>query len=211
MILHVTAKHNSGLCGRCGITESADRHEREQAEQRRNAPPSSINYNAFSKRQFVAGLRKCCAPLVDDPEQVSAEFLGFCDPIVHRPLPIPILSVIFFRHSLFLNFRRIPRPYRELLAVYHAWGMVCSDGFESYVMNTNKFFDREVERGLSLLGQTQASGAVAAAREALKLDPDEQLPKDIDDNLWHQFYDSMAEFESAILGKRLIQLLKLTP
>jgi hypothetical protein len=78
-----------------------------------------------------------------------------------------------------------------------------SDGFESYVgIRTN--FLTERERGISRLKQTKASGAVAATREALKLNP-------VDDDLWHQFYDSMANFESAILGPRLIQLLGLAP
>ena len=85
-----------------------------------------------------------------------------------------------------------------------------SDGFESYVgIRTN--FLTERERGISRLKQTKASGAVAATREALKLNPDEHLPKTVDDDLWHQFYDSMANFESAILGPRLIQLLGLAP
>ena len=50
------------------------------------------------------------------------------------------------------NLKRIPRPYREMMAVYQAWGMVSSDGFESYVENTNSSFDLEVDRGLAECG-----------------------------------------------------------
>ena len=90
------------------------------------------------------------------------------------------------------------------MAVYQAWGMVTSDGFESYVQNTIARFDLEVERGLALLGQVTAGGVVSAARQEYK-SSDEQLSSETDSGLWRDFYDSMPDFESNILGQCLVR------
>ena len=203
LILEVTAKHNEGLCSPCKrIRDSALLKRREQ-EARRHAPKPPINYSGFTKKEFIRALVEICLPHRASPAKVSRVFLGFCDPILHQSSRFPLFAIFFHRRELYANLKRIPRPYRELIALYQARGMVTSDGFESYVDNTTSRFDREVDRGLALLGQQHVIGVLSKARKACKLNEGE-LPKAIDDELWKTFCDSMVDFESEFLGKKLM-------
>lgn len=201
-ILEVTAKYNDGMCAPCSTKVGNKLRSKQNAEARRNAPPPPINYRKFTEEEFIQGLKKICAPLKDNPSNLAIEFLGFCDPITQRPSQNPILAMLFSDKVLNWGFGKIPRPYRECLAVYHAWGMVGSDGFESYLGQTNKKFDDEVELGLERLGQLTPRGVIAEARKAYQAHS-ENLPEDIESNLWNRFYDPMKRFEE-ILGNWLI-------
>ena len=203
LILEVTAKYNDGLCAPCHTTRTAALYRRQQEEARRNAPPPPINYSFFTRKQFVQALANACLPYREDPGKVSGEFLAFCDPVLQRPSILFLLNILLHRWWLYRNLTRLPRPYRELMAVYQAWGMVSSDGFESYIQSTIPRFDAEVDRGLALLGCETGSGVVSEARQVCR-ENDGEIPKEIDNEFWKRFYDSMPEFESAILGSRLI-------
>ena len=156
-----------------------------------------FNYGKFTTDQFIAALKKVVEDQDGDSEKISYEFLGFCEPIL-------------FENGVTLldGLNRIPRPYRELMALYQAWGMVGSDGFECYIYNTNSKFDLEVDRGLKLVGQRNSCGAVSIARnEFLKSKKD--LPEDIDDKLWDKFYVPLKGFEFEILGPILMKILNI--
>lgn len=203
LILHVTVKYNDGLCAPCKSSRDYALHQKQQQEGCRNTSPPPIKHSGFTKKEFIQGLAMVCLPHRDEPEKVSEEFLGFCEPILQSRLRIPLLKILFHRRQLYHNLKRIPRPYRDLMAVYQAWGMITSDGFESYVENTIRKFDQEVELGLDFLGQKTAKGVVSDARRVCRKNGGEIL-KEIDNELWKRFYDSMENFESDVLGKRLI-------
>lgn len=207
MILEVTARYNDGLCARCKITRDAAMRERRMQEAQRNAPPAPINYRFFSQEEFVQGLAKTCLPHEHDPKKVCAEFLEFCDPILQRASHSLIVTILFGRRRLYMNLKKLPRPFRELMATYQAWGMMSSNGIEEYVGNTIAKFDQDVDRGLDILDQGHAKGVVAHARHILSRNGG-HLPKEEDDAIWKAFYDSMPNFEAEILGPKLVDLLK---
>jgi len=210
MILEATARYNGGLCARCKIVRNAAMHERQLQEARSNASPPPINYRFFSREEFVQGLAKTCLPYDNDPKKLCGEFLAFCDPILQRASHSLIRTILFGRRRLYSNLKKLPRPFRELMAVYQAWGMLTSDGIEEYVGNTNSKFDQEVDRGLDILCQTKAKGVTRHARHIFSRN-NGQIHKDDDDAIWRAFYDAMPNFETEILGLMLIELLTKKP
>ncbi len=128
-----------------------------------------------------------------DGEKVSEDFLGLCDPVLHHT------------ESLMQGLNRLPRPYREAMAVYQLWGMMNSDGVESYLANADRKVDAEVDRGLKLFGLVSSVGMVGRTRKAFDLF--EGLPDDLEDECEDDFYRDFDEFESRILGRFLIETL----
>jgi len=219
MILEATAKYNGGLCAPCKRDSDYEAMQAERAEFRkappksleeidRLAPPDDISKlglriflegllgpklspSEFTKKRFVEAMAKIVVEHKQDGAKVSAEFLGLCDPVLHQT------------ESLMLGLNRLPRPYREAMAVYQLWGMMTSDGVESYLQNADKRVDAEVDRGLKLFGRLNSVGIVGRARK--EFDPLEGLPDDLGVECEDALYRDLDEFESKILGRFLIE------
>lgn len=94
---------------------------------------------------------------------------------------------------------------RESGEIFDAvWGMMTSNGISSYLGQTDREVDVEVERGLKLLGRTKSSGLVQRARQAF--DPMEGLPDDLEESIEEVLYDDLDRFEAEILGAFLITI-----
>lgn len=219
MILPVTAKFNAGLCAPCNRTRERDAIEAEREKYRRNppkteeevdkiAPPgSSIGFriflmgllplklepSKFTKKNFLTALGEIVSDHQPSGEKVSIEFLGLCDPVLHDG------------GSLTTGLKRLPRPYREAMAVYQLWGMMTSNGLESYLESTDRAVDAEVDRGLKLFERSDSLGLAANARK--KFDPCEGLPDGLEDELEDVLYRDLDSFEEKVLGPFLIQTL----
>ena len=221
MILEVTAKYNDGLCAPCKRSFDYEALQAERNEYRKNPPktqeeidriapdtienmglriflegllPRKLEPSKFTKKQFIQALEDIVSEHEPNGEKVCMEFLGLCDPIIHQT------------DSLIRGLKRLPRPYREAMAVYQLWGMMTSDGIASYLRNTDQKVDAEVDLGLRLLGRTKSVGIVKRARKAF--DPMEEcIPDDLEGTLEDVLYDDLDEFESNILGAFLIETL----
>ena len=77
------------------------------------------------------------------------------------------------------------------------------NGFDEYAGSTISKFDDEVDRGLEILGQTKAKGILSQARR-IRRQNNGELPQQEEDRVWSVFMDSMPNFESEILGPKLI-------
>lgn len=205
-ILEVTAKFNDGMCAPCGLEKQVADRERAKAEARRNAPPPLIDYSRFSRKDFVEALTLILRQKTDDPSGACSEFLGFCDPILQSEPRTFLGSLLDIRRGLYPKLKRIPRPFRELMAVYQAWGMVSSDGLESYLEQTTSAFDDEVDSGLALLGHPEVAGLMTEARSVYRSNAGE-IPKENYDDLWSRFIESLPDFETRILGPELLRRL----
>lgn len=168
-------------------------------------PPPPIDYAGFTAAEFVEALTRLLRERSGDPAGACEVFLGFCDPILQKQ-PASFFRALLQSHrsALYRQLKRIPRPYRELMAVYQAWGMVSSDGFKSYVQMTSPEFDKEVDRGVALLGRPEVSGVMAEARSAFQRN-NGVITKAIDEDLWRRLYDAMPDFEARILGPELLR------
>lgn len=154
---------------------------------------TKLQSSEFSKKRFIEAMRKTVNEHKQDAAKVSADFLEICDPVLNQT------------ESLRKGLNRLPRPYREVMAVYQLWGMMTSDGIESYLENTDQKVDAEVDLGLKLLGRITSVGVVGRARKSY--DPFDGLPADLEKECEDVFYRDLDEFESNILGKFLIETL----
>ncbi len=220
MILEVTAKHNDGLCAPCKRNRDYETLKAERNEYRKNPPktqneidqiapdsienlglriflqgllPRRLEPSEFTKRRFVQALKGIVSEHKPDGAKICEEFLGLCDPIIHQT------------DSLIRGLKRLPRPYREAMAVYQLWGMMTSNGLSSYLENADRNVDSEVDRGLRLFGRTKSLGTVERARKAF--DPMEGVPNDLEEKLEELLYNDLEEFEANILGSFLINKL----
>jgi hypothetical protein len=219
MILELTSERNGGLCAPCKLARDQVLREAQRNELRKNppktleemdflAPPNDISKMGlrifleelwrsrsgsanFSKKSFPEMLKKLVDEHAPDGKKVSIEFLQRCEPVLQEA------------SSLINGLKKIPRPYREAMAVYQLWGMITSDGLESYLENTNRKFDCEVELGLKLFNRSDSRGALERARKAF--DPLEGLPEGLESQLEDLIYRDLHEFESTLLGPFLIQ------
>ena len=197
MILEITARCNDGLCARC---KSVALKKRFLQDAQTNPPPLHLDYKRFSRKEFIEALAKTCLLHATSPETACREFLGFCEPILQRT---SIFTVFFPWRMLPNNLKKLPSPFRELMAVYQAWGMMSMNGFDEYAGSTISKFDDEVDRGLEILGQTKAKGILSQARR-IRRQNNGELPQQEEDRVWSVFMDSMPNFESEILGPKLI-------
>ena len=223
MILAVTAKYNAGLCAPCNRTRELDAVGAEREKYRKNPPktqeeidqivpsgsgpvsniglriflmgllPPRLDPSDFTKKKFLSALREIVMEHQPDGKKVSGEFLGLCDP------------VLWDGDSLMEGLKRLPRPYREAMAVYQLWGMMQSNGLESYLDSADRSVDAEVERGLKVFGCSKSSGVLAKARK--KHEPFEGLPDGLEDELEDLLYVDLESFEEDVLGAFLIQTL----
>ena len=221
MILEVTAKHNDGLCAPCKRNRDYEALQAERNEYRKNPPktqeeidriapdtienlglriflqgllPRRLEPSEFTKKRFVQALKDIVSEHEPDGAKICEEFLGLCDPIIHQS------------DSLMRGLKRLPRPYREAIAVYQLWGMMTSDGLSSYLENADRKVDSEIGRGLRLFGRTKSLGTVERARKAF--DPMEGVPDDLEETLEEVLYADLDEFEANILGSFLINKLR---
>lgn len=220
LILDATAKRNGGLCAPCKRDLDYEALQAERNAYRKNPPktqeeidriapdtiehlglriflqgllPRKLDPSVFTKKHFVQALEAIVSEHEPDGEKISEAFLGLCDPIIHHT------------DSLIRGLKKLPRPYREAMAVYQLWGMLTSDGISAYLEHTDRKVDVEVDRGLRLLGRSKSLGTVERARKAF--DPIEGIPDDLEKTLEEVLYDDLDEFEANILGAFLINKL----
>jgi hypothetical protein len=221
MILEATAKRNGGLCAPCKRRRDCEAREAQRDEYRKNPPKTQQEINQilpdtianlglkiflggllprkfdpamFTKKRFVQALEDLVSEYDPDGAKISREFLRLCDPIIHQS------------DSLTRGLKRLPRPYREAMAVYQLWGMMMGDGISSYLESTDRKVDSEVDRGLRLLGRTKSLGKVEQVRSSF--DPIEGVPEELEESIERIFYDDLDEFEANILGEFLIKQTK---
>ena len=112
--------------------------------------PKLVNYSFPTKK----GFDKAIQTIVDgDMVDVSGDFLYLCEPL------------LFKYENLYRGLKKIPRPYRELIASYQYWGVVSSDGLSSYLSTFDTKFDDEVSKGLLLLDLRLTESTLQRARE----------------------------------------------
>lgn len=221
MILEITAEVNGGLCGPCKSSRDAENWEKTK-EYYRNHPPQSmeevdqivsqtesqrqeplqmylsrlvmeksISWNGnFKKREFTENLKKAVLEHQEEPETLAMKFLCLAEP------------ALYVSASLTSGVKKLPRPYREIMAVYQLWGMMTSDGLSSYFENTNQSFDNEVDLGLKLLKKENLVRLVARARHDFK-EYDEETAN-IEAGYEDLIYENLDEFESNFLAPFLI-------
>ena len=218
MILEVTGNRNGGLCTPCKTIRDCVEREAKRDEYRRNPPktqqeidliapdtveniglriflagllPRAVEPSMFTKKRFIQALEDIISEYEPDGAKISQEFLGLCDPILNQS------------DSLIRGLNRLPRPYREAMAVYQLWGMMTSDGISSYLESTDQKVDSEVDRGLRLFGRPNLLGKVEQARKSF--DPMEGIPELLEESIESALYEDLDEFEANILGAFLIR------
>jgi hypothetical protein len=213
MILPNTAQRNNGLCEPCETRRCSVARNVERAEWRRNPPkcqeeidriapdtienfglrmflsgllPKRLNPENFTKKNFLEALQEMVEVNKSDGRKMSEEFLALCDPI------------IFNEDSLIKGIKKLPRPYREAMAVYQLWGMMCSDGITSYLENTDRKYDSEVDLGFRLFGKSHLSKFIERARNAH--DPMEGIPDELEKEIEDLLFAELANFEVTLLA-----------
>lgn len=219
MILEATAKRNEGLCAPCKRHLDCGRREIERDQYRKNPPktreeidrivpdtienlglriflegllPRRLEPSNFTKKRFVQALKEIVVEHAPNKVEICTEFLGLFDSVNQS-------------QSLIGALKRLPRPYREAMALFQLWGMLASDGISSYLENSDRRVDSEVNRGLSLFGRSDLLGAVDRARKAF--DPLEGLPDVLEAEIEGNFFRYLGNFESELLGEFLIERL----
>lgn len=199
-ILLATAKRNNSLCEPCAIRH---RDALRETDALSNAAGNRIPLAkpGMTAADFAKGLARLTDPLRGDAKAASLKFLEYCEPIFNQLM----LSAIFGggKSLMYKKIKGIPRPFRELIAAYQAWGMIMSDGFECYACDTCERFDEEVDIGLIAMSCKQAVGLMSASRKSYERNG-EHLPKDVDEKIWVHFHDEMPNFESKIIGPELL-------
>ncbi|MGJ8655384.1 MAG: DMP19 family protein [Akkermansiaceae bacterium] len=147
--------------------------------------PPLINYSFVTKKGFDKAVQTIIASNTDDQEEIAGDFLYLCEPLL-------------FKHDdLFKGLKKIPRPYRELIASYQYWGVISSDGLSSYVSQFTTKFDKEVSRGLLELGLNKTESTVHRARESWS--EEEYSFGELDpDDLESEIFDEAGGFESLL-------------
>lgn len=219
MILEATAERNRGLCAPCDTRRGIDELEAQKQAFRKNPPksqaeidqiapdtmenfslrmflqgllPPRIDPDRFTEKDFTQAMKDIVSECGSDKQKLCGEFLGLCDFIFDPP-------------QLSTGLAKMPRPFREAIAVYQFWGMTTSNGMEAFFDNTqsDQVIDHEVERGLKLLGCGDFIPSFQAARKLF--DPSKGIPAKFESELTDRFYQKMADFEINILGPFLIQ------
>ena len=150
--------------------------------------PDLINYNRFTKSDFEGAIRTIIEREGDDSAAVAGEFLFFCEPF-------------FERHTdYYKGLKKIPKPYKEILAAYHFWGVISSDGLISYCDNYSKNFDAIASEGLLLLNFPKSASFLETARNSWSPKDYHFGNLDIDD-IEDQILDECDEFERALVIK----------
>lgn len=195
-----TAKRNNSLCEPCAIRHRAALREVD-ALANATVHRAPLAKSGMSAADFAKGLARLTDPLGGDSKAASLKFLEYCEPILNQLT----LSAIFGggKSSMHKKIKGIPRPFRELIAAYQAWGMIMSDGFESYACVTCEKFDEEVDLGLIEMSCNQAAGLLSGARKSFESNGGD-LPKEVDEKIWVHFHDEMPDFESKIIGPALL-------
>lgn len=216
-ILPATFERNEGLCEPCRIRQGRDL--REQLSQRDDMADRSAKRGMWQDdSEFVGMLRESLALAQGDPQQASRNFLGLCEAVrftkedelqrslgsLLRKLGVDFnpqdLMELASPNAFHARIQDIPRPFRELFAVYYAWGAIGSDGIEAYLETTSRNFDDEVDRGLQALGFTAAQGVM---RKIRKSSPGrgQGMSQVADKMSFMEFFDLLGhDFESAVLG-----------
>lgn len=110
-----------------------------------------------------------------------------------------------FENDQWIALHDINRPIRELVVTHQAWGLIHSDGLNSYFCQYDSRFDREVESGLRLLDLAEAYPWLVLGRNLF----DEHVtsgiqPKEETDH-WRGFMKPLDRFEVTVgeflLGK----------
>lgn len=217
-ILPSTFDRNGGLCEPCKVRRDKDLRDKLDLRNDRNAAEKSVWQD---DSEFLRMLANSVALAKGDPKQVALNFLQLCEVAryskaeeAQRPLSSLLnkLGIQFSPHELVEisspsdfceGIQSIPRPYRELFAVYYAWGVIGSDGAGLYVGSTSRNFDDEVDRGLQLLGFSTAQGIMREIRKALS-GRRKDSTQTADRMSLEGFFDLLGhDFEAAVLGPLL--------
>lgn len=114
--------------------------------------PKLIDYTKFKSSDFDEAVKTLAERNRDDLVELSGDFLYLCEPLLFR------------YDKLHKGLKKIPRPYRELVAAFQFWGIMCGDGISCYIDQTTKSFDLEVMKGFNTLGLNESAKAVKESR-----------------------------------------------
>lgn len=179
-ILQATSLRNNGLCEPCAI--------KRRVAERKNIKQSAsleMDYNllpikGISENGFIKNLFLFSEPTLMNPLSVARRFLEYCEPILQQS---DFSGLFNTTESLaYRLIQEIPRPFRELMALYQAWGIIQSDDYVTYASYACEKFDSEVDNGLIVIENSQCVGVLTEAR--ILFNRHKGLSAEVDNLIW---------------------------
>ena len=207
LILEATSIRNNGLCEPCKIRRNAALREHGKLESIADSAGriKLLPNKKTSEVDFIKKLILYIGPSLDNHLIVARYFLEYCEPILQER---NLLDLLVSNESLaFELLQYIPRPFRELFALYQAWGIIYSDDFSVYASFACKRFDNEVDLGLLKVGHNECAGVLAQARSEF-YKKNQVLTPELDSMIWEKFCERLPSFEQNILGFHIAEIIR---